>query len=113
VVARPSLIPKHQAAECFLGPRPRPVSVAHSTGPMSPASVKSQETYGRPVCARQALAPAGHAGLSDAPRTVALVPRWEVTAALLIPGAHQVPARAMRQIMRERERVLKKIFRLS
>jgi hypothetical protein len=54
-----------------LGLRPRygvcrPVDRSHIPRP----SKKEQKTYGRPVCARQAFAPAGHAGLSDALRTV-------------------------------------------
>ena len=80
---------------------PVTVSVTHSTGPISPARNR-QGTYGRTVCARQAFAPAGHAGLSDALRTV------ETASTVgghrppsLIPGAHQVPARAMRGIIEE------------
>ena len=84
----------------------RPVSVAQSTGPMSPARER-QRTYGRPVCPRRppgklvgsagmpaCRTPSGpwnrfHSGRSPPPS--------------LIPGAHQVPARAMGRIMREAE----------
>ena len=90
-----------------MGLRPRPVSVAHSAGHTSRATrYSSGRTYGAPSASAaqktDSLAVcAGHAGLSGALRTVALVPRWEVTAALpdtrCAPGSRESDGEIMDQ----------------
>ena len=87
-----------------MGLRPRPVSVAafgraHVT--VGHEILQWSGTYGAPSASvaeptDRLAASAGHAGLSDALRTVEPLPRWEVTAALpVIRFMTRVPARAM------------------